>query len=63
MEKDIKRTGYTLKQVEGIAQDRGESKTLCSGRTPGSKELKGHPGNIRVWYRYGVEFVNFSRHF
>ena len=60
MEKNIKRTGYTWKQVEGIAQDRGESKTLCSGRTLGSKELKGDPGNIR---RHGVEFVNFSRHF
>ena len=41
LEKDIKRTGHTWKQLEGIAQDRGDWRVivggLCSGRSKGPK--------------------------
>ena len=41
LEKDIKRTGYTWKQLERIAQDRGDWRVviggLCSGRSKGPK--------------------------
>jgi len=41
LEKDIKRTGHTWKQLERIAQDRGDWRVviggLCSGRSKGPK--------------------------
>ena len=41
LEKDIKRTGYVWKQLERIAQDRGDWRVviggLCSGRSKGPK--------------------------
>ena len=43
LEKDIKRTGHTWKQLEGIAQDTGDWRvivgSLCSGRSKGPKPL------------------------
>ena len=43
LEKDIKRTGHTWKQLEGIAQDRGDWRVivggLCSGRSKGPKYI------------------------
>ena len=37
LEKDIKRTGHTWKQLEGIAQDRGDWRVIVGGLCSGSK--------------------------
>ena len=48
LEKDFKRTGYTWKQLERIAQDRGDWRVviggLCSGSSKGPKQVSKYSG-------------------
>ena len=57
LEKDIKRSGYTWKQLERIAQDRGDWTVviggLCSGRSKGPKQVS----TCGYCVQYGELFV------